>query len=406
MRNTLRAWMEGHVTVTIRGKRLERLINLAVRDGLDIWNIRRLGPETGQCDIVIRDFFRLRKILRETGCKVHVERRTGLPFWFVVMRRRSGFVLGALLFFFGLYMLSGIVWSVEVVGNQRIPEAAVLEAAHKVGLKEGAWKFRLKNPHTLSRELHRLLPETSWVIVDIHGIKAKVTVVEKTEMEKKKAVGPQHLVARKRAVIHRVLAESGKVLVSPNQFVEKGQVLVSGILGTEQRQGLTAAKGKVEGEVWYISEVSIPLVRTTYEYTGERQKRFSLLAGSYAIQVWPFVLEPFDRYEVEEETVMLGYKQFQVPIGIKQETLLRMEKRVSRRTVEEAIGMAKVFARRDLLAKAGEDARIKDEKVLHVKEENGKVYLKIHYAVIENIAQELPIVALPQQPGDGSSQTN
>jgi similar to stage IV sporulation protein len=55
-------------------------------------------------------------------------------------------------------------------------------------------------------------------------------------------------------------------------------------------------------------------------------------------------------------------------------------------------------ARADVLKKAGEDARIKDEKVLHVKEESGKVYLSLHYAVIEEITAEQPIVPLPQAP--------
>ncbi|MFP3513385.1 sporulation protein YqfD, partial [Peribacillus sp. SIMBA_075] len=102
------------------GKRFERMLNMAVRDGIRIWNIRRDGLEESRCDILIRDYFRLRPLLKETGCRSHVERRDGLPFWLLRLRRRSGLAIGAALFFIGLYMLSTFVWSVEVSGTKMI----------------------------------------------------------------------------------------------------------------------------------------------------------------------------------------------------------------------------------------------------------------------------------------------
>ncbi|MCO6740657.1 sporulation protein YqfD, partial [Streptomyces sp. CHA15] len=65
-------------------------------------------------------------------------------------------------------------------------------------------------------------------------------------------------------------------------------------------------------------------------------------------------------------------------------------------SAEEATEIAKKFARADILQKAGKDAFIQDEKVLHVTAENGKVYVSIHFSVIEEIAVEQPII--PQAP--------
>ncbi|HAS01647.1 MAG TPA: stage IV sporulation protein, partial [Brevibacillus sp.] len=98
MRNVIKEWYEGHITVTIRGKRFERLINLAVRENILMWNIKRLGPELGQCEMMIADFYRLRPFLKETGCRVHVTSRQGLPFLLLRMRMRSGFVAGIFIF--------------------------------------------------------------------------------------------------------------------------------------------------------------------------------------------------------------------------------------------------------------------------------------------------------------------
>ncbi len=50
------------------------------------------------------------------------------------------------------------------------------------------------------------------------------------------------------------------------------------------------------------------------------------------------------------------------------------------------------MAKKDIKNNINEDAKIKNEKILHKVIENGKVILDIHFKVIENIAQEQPIV--------------
>ncbi|UFJ43151.1 sporulation protein YqfD [Brevibacillus humidisoli] len=401
MRNRLKEWAQGHVTISVRGKRFERLINMAVREGFQVWNVRRRSPEEGQCDILISDYLRLRSLLRETGCRSKVVRREGLPFWLVRMKMRAGFTTGIFLFFAGLYMLSSLIWSVEVVGTKHISTQEVRQAATKIGIKPWAWKVKLKEPQVLQDQLLEMLPEASYVGVELRGTKAIIQVVEKEQPDPAKVYNPRHLIARKKAVIHRIQAEAGKTVVQVNQFVNKGQVLISGIIGNDQRQGVVAARGKVEGEVWYVANVSVPLSQTRHHYTGEQQSSYYLLAGAYAVRLWPFEQVSFQRFEQSEQRHYLGYGDFQLPIGWKAQTQYEVESEQQKLSREEAISLAKRFARMDVLKKAGEDARIKGEKVLHVKEENGKVYLSVHYSVIEDITEEQPIVSLPpaQQPG-------
>ncbi len=406
MRNMMKEWINGHITITIRGRRFERLINMAVRDGLHLWNIRKHGSDLGQCEILVSDYFRLRPLLRETGCRVHVEKRDGLPFWLIRMRLRAGFTLGVLLFLIGLYMLSSFVWSVEVMGTHQISEAEVTKAAEKIGIKPGAWKVKLKEPQIMQRQLLGLLPKASWVGVQIQGTKAIIQVVEKNEPAPKPQLSPRHLIARKKAVIHSILAEAGKPMVSVNQFVDKGQVLISGIIGNDQRQSLVAARGKVQGEVWYLSNVAVSTTQARYNMTGARLKVHYLLAGPYAIRVWPFRFEPFASAEKSEERYLLDVAGFRFPVGWKVETLSETRPQTRTLTREEAVEIGKRFARHDVLKRAGGDASVKEEKVLHVKEENGKVYLSIHYAVIEDIAEERPLVALPPAPPQDADTPN
>lgn len=63
-----------------------------------------------------------------------------------------------------------------------------------------------------------------------------------------------------------------------------------------------------------------------------------------------------------------------------------------KRTEEQAKQEGIERAKRDILAKYGTDSVIMDQKILHEKADNGKVYIKVHFEVEQNIAEEVPIV--------------
>lgn len=404
MRNKIQEWLQGSVTLAIRGQRFERLLNMAVRQGFRVWNIRRHGTQQGECEMAIRDYLRIRPLLRETGCRSKVIGRHGLPFVMLRLRVRSGLLIGPFLFLFGLYMLSSLIWQVEVIGTKQISVAKVQQIAENVGIKQWAWKETLKEPHLLQRAMLEELPDASWIGVEIKGTKAIIEVVEKNQPEPSPPNQPRHLVAKKKAVIHRIMAESGKTVVAPNQLVNKGQILVSGVIGNEERQSAVAARGKVEGEVWYVTDAAVPLEQVHYQYTGEQEQGYYLLAGSYAVRLWPFQAQPFERFEQSEERQYLSIGSYSFPLGWKQEVRRAMEPVKRLLTPEQAVQLAKQFAREDVLRQAGKDATIEAEKVLHQKQENGKVYLRIHYTVIEDIAEEQPFTALPPAPSSGMDQ--
>lgn len=58
----------------------------------------------------------------------------------------------------------------------------------------------------------------------------------KNEPEKEKYTSPQHIVAKKKAVITRMYVEKGEPLAAVDEHVKKGQMLVSGLIGSEDQQ--------------------------------------------------------------------------------------------------------------------------------------------------------------------------
>lgn len=398
MGERLRNWFFGYLILTLSGKNVERFINEVIREGIKLWDIQLLPEHVFQLRIGIKDFFRLRPHLRKTRTILIRKRRVGFPFWIEKGLRRKGLLIGLFLFILIVYMLSSMIWKVEIYGIERIPTEEVLKAAEKAGFKSGIFKWNLPPLAQMERDIRERLPAASWVGVRIDGVVMKITVAEKVEAKENLLINPRHLVAKKTAIITDMLVEKGNPVVRRNQLVHKGEVLVSGIIGPKEapdRQNVVAAKGVVWGEVWYDSIISVPLKRTIPSYTGEKKRNYSLLLGNIGIKVWGFGKGEIQKEEVEKTKQYLYFLDWKLPIGWEVEERRAYTEQVIQRTKEEAIRLGLALARKDLLSKAGVGSKIKDEKVLQQWLEHDKVYIKVHYAVIENIAEEETITVNP-----------
>ncbi|WNQ13459.1 sporulation protein YqfD [Paenibacillus aurantius] len=380
--------MTGYVAVEFRGERTDALLNAAVKKKLIMWDIRIAGPGKMTARLSIRDFFRLRPLLKETGCRVHVTGRFGFPFFLDRLGRRKLFAGGAVVFVAGLYLLSSLVWRVQVEGNEKITTEEILKAAESKGLYSFQWKFRLKKPDKLSKELHSALPGTSWVGVDIQGTKVIIKVVESTRPEPRELVSPRNLIASKNATVTQIYAEKGKPMVQPNTYVHKGEVLISGVIGNDQFRQTVPAAGKVMGLVWYLSDVQVPLVQKHYTYTGESYDRFYLVAGSRAFQVTGYGHKDFGPSRATGERKLLQIRNWVLPVGWLKEKVRQVMETETVLSPADARALGIERAKEELLRGAGKDASVTSAKVLEQKEADGSLHLKLHIEVEEPIAEE------------------
>lgn len=385
--------IRGYIAVEVRGQSVERLINAVIERRFGVWDIRRKDEHTVRMHMLVRDFFRLRPILKQTGSRVHVVKRFGFPFFLDKLGRRKMFVAGIAAFILGIFVLSAMVWRIDVEGNDKLLKADIIRAAREEGIRPYQWKFRLSDPDGLSRGLQRRLPGTAWVGVEIEGTRILIKVVESVRPDSQELRSPRHLVAAKNATVTQILAEKGKPLVRPNMNVKQGDVLISGVIGDEETHQAVVAKGIVRGIVWQEATVEIPLVQRHKVYTGESETKSYLVLGSRALQLTGYGKSAFSQFEIIPERKTLQWRSYSLPIGWLKETY--RESRVDEIALEPELARALALeqARSEVAAAAGPDSKIKGEKIiLHEKSDNGKVYMKVLFEVEQNIAEELPIV--------------
>ncbi|WP_372636862.1 sporulation protein YqfD [Cohnella sp.] len=385
------AYARGYVWVKLIGEGSERFVNAATKEKIDLWHISFTPARELTFGVSIPDFFRMRPLLRESGCRTRIISRHGLPFRLAKLARRKTFAVGMAAFVLALFVLSTLIWDVKVEGNSAIPEEKIRQAAKAEGIYGYQWSFRLGDAATLSQRLALRLPEAAWVGVDKRGTSITITVVESTKPEDKALEGPRHLVAKADAVVTRIVAENGRPKVERNDRVRKGDILISGILGDEKNSKHVVSKGKVMGLVWHEYRIESPLQSKTRNLTGETRERNYLIIGNRALQISGYGGEPFGQSQIRSTIEKARLWNKELPFGTMKEHELEVVEIGKKLTPSEAKEVGLAQARAELLAKAGKDATIKAENILHEQTENGKVKLTVLFEVEQSIEVERPI---------------
>ncbi|MBU5674572.1 sporulation protein YqfD [Paenibacillus brevis] len=387
MKSSILSKWSGAVTVIVRGGDIEGFINEVTAAGIQVWDIKPRNDRKMELCMKVDSFFTLRPLLKRTGCRVSVKERFGLPFMLLRIWRRKWFAAGFILFAAVLFSLTRMVWDIEVTGNDKIAKQDILLAAKEEGLYPFQWTFALPSQDKLSANLSRKLQGISWVGVSRTGTKVHIQIVEATEPEKK-LVSPSHLVSKADGVITFIYAEKGQPEVKKHDRVKKGQILVSGYQGGKA----VVSKGQIRANVWHEYEIEVPLIRKQNVFTGEEKERGYLYFGRTAIQLTGYGADGFESSRVTTEFDPLTWRSFQLPIGWMSEKIQETAELEFKLSEEKAAADGIERAKEDILAKNGADTTILNQKILHEKTDNGKVYMKVLFEVEQSIAEELPIV--------------
>ncbi len=266
----------GIIRVRLQGKNLEKIINMALARGMFINDIKR---EEDGLHFKIRSsaYSALKSIAEENGYQLEVTEKKGIPFYQSLLKRRLGFVIGALIFIVALYCLSSFVWFIEISGSKNVDPTRILVTAARYGLYQGAAKWNFSRSE-VEEGLLRDIEQLTYTKVEVRGVKANIEVVEKV-LPRDEITGPCHLVASRDGIVEEVLVLEGQANVAAGDVVAAGDILISGIVfpqvspyivpdpeqeGTQTSMPYTVrARGQVEARVWYEGYGECPLVQET-----------------------------------------------------------------------------------------------------------------------------------------------
>lgn len=263
----------GVLEVEVSGVYPEKMLNLCAKNRIVVWNSRFRGQKI-RLFITVKDFKKLRKILRNSGIRVHILSKSGFPFFIKRYKKRFGIFFGIIIFFAVLQFMSGFIWIVDVNGNKSVSENQILSVCEELGVKIGA-KRKGIDTRNLAQELLLKTDNLSWASLNIEGCKLTVNVTEIKPKAEDNAIAT-NLKAKCDGVIKRIDVTSGNCVVKVGDTVKKGDILVSGIIENASETKMVHSIGSIVANTEETLTLSEPFVKE-FEYPLGKSVKKSVL---------------------------------------------------------------------------------------------------------------------------------
>lgn len=177
--STLLHLLCGYVRFTASNGFAERFINLCSINGIELWNLKSSGGTITACTS-INGYFKIKECAVRSGMRLKIRQRRGLPFFADRYRRRGGLLVG-----FGLYLavigvMSSMVWTINISGNQSTSAEEILAVLTEAGLEPGVFSDRINAPEIRFYALSRL-EDVTYLTVNVMGSSVQVEVTERVD---------------------------------------------------------------------------------------------------------------------------------------------------------------------------------------------------------------------------------
>ena len=241
------------VEVRIEGFRLERLLDKAMKEGLNVKAVRIHSDTEMTCVVSPADLKALRKLGRALY-KITVTGERGPKVKAKGFFRKPALVVGCVLACAFVIVQSFFVQAIDVNGYKGIPETELLQVLEENGVYEGACKSKI-DWETAEKAVYDRFPEVTWVQLVYSGRLVILNISETDHPIYDKNV--QHykqdeedhgasaggadgasqtytdIVASQAGYIESVNPYYGLALVEAGDYVKEGQILITGCVPIE-----------------------------------------------------------------------------------------------------------------------------------------------------------------------------
>ncbi len=327
----------GKVKVSVSGDFVERILNLCAYNGISVWGIRKHNNRL-TLYMSVSDFKRMPSIVRQSGIRIHICKKQGIPFIVNRYKYRYGIALGAIMFFVVLQIMSGYIWNISVVGNEKIEAESIISACNEIGIKEGIRASKIYAPNKRV-ELQTKIDGIAWAALNIDGCELVIDVKE-SQIAPQKDYSPCNLLSTHDAVIRKIKITEGQIKVNIGDAVAKDGLLVSGVV--ELNNGnthLVKSGGEIIGEVSERYTAVVPYKQTKQYLSGDKKHKYVL--DFFSLKIPLYLGSNSGKHLKNTEQIVIKNENAYVPVFLHKTTFTPIIERRVTLSEEQALQIAR-----------------------------------------------------------------
>lgn len=299
------------------------------------------------------------------------------------------FFLFALVCALGLLsFLSSLILKVEVIHTKQEIRQLVLSDLEEYGIKPYRFKVSFDKKEEITEKiLEKEKEKLEWMEIEEAGTTYRVNVEERKKNTEIKKTEEQSIVAKKAGRILEIEASHGEIVVKKNDYVKKGDTLISGIIKNKETPvSKIRAEGRVFAEVWYKVNVEVPYDYEEKITTGKKKHRLEInfLNHNYTL----FDFKPYSLSK-KKRVSLLGSNL--LPIFISYTTFEEIKITEEIHNEKEAYQKACKIAEEKLKHKLKKEDAIISQKTLKKYRKNSKIVIDVFFKVKENITDTVSL---------------
>ena len=383
------------------GKNPKRFLDNLISLKISLYDVKLTDKEL----TIVVDLDDYDKILKlKTSYKIKVIDYYGLVKYENILKKYNVFFICLIIGLVLIKVLSSIVFDIDIEHPKSEIRELVLADLEEFGISKYHFKVSYDEKEKIIKKiLHKETDRLEWLEIDSIGTKYVVKVEERIKNDPKIDNTFQHIVAKKDAMILQIQASSGEIKVSKNDYVKKGDILISGfITKDEEIKKKVKAVGTVYGEVWYQAEITLPKVYKEIKYTKNSKKRFQVKFLSHDFLLFDF--KPYKTYESNNITLL---ENRLLPMSFNYSKVGETKEITKRYTGTKGEKEALKLAEKNLKKKLSVNDSIISKKVLKKTEKDSKIIVDIFFKVKEDITDTVNIdnidITKPEGAKDGAS---
>lgn len=376
---------KGYVKISIVGKNPDFFLKRYCINNFNFWDYEKLNYNKITIKLSFDDYLSL--INKKSIYDIQIIKYYGFIKYVNYVRNNYLFLIFFAMSIVFFIFVSNLCLDIEVVHNDKNIRKSVMENLNDNGIK----KLHIipnydKRKKIIEKIIHKNKNKIEWLDIERKGSKLIVKVTERRINKKQKKLKPRHVVAKKRGIIKKIEAQNGVVLKKINDYVEKGDIIISGdIIKDETVKNKIVANGTIYAETWYKVKVEYPLYYKEIRYLNEVKNNIIITFLNKRI----YVRKNYINSYLEKKKVLIYDKIFPFNISLEKQRKTKTIKQVL--TYDEALKKADLLAEKKILSRLSKDEYIISKKNLNFNGYGSKIVVDVFFKVYENITDYLDV---------------